>query len=101
MPWNIHVFTQPQQTDSHSCPPQKLKLSQKSQVIFKKKTNVGNPIAQHGHPFHTHAKGKTAHLLWVIAHGTENSRVHHACAQNFKPTRILAHPTSRAFAQKT
>ena len=44
---NFRLFTSPS------------KLSQKTQIIFKKELDIIDAVFEHGYSFHTHPKGKT------------------------------------------
>ena len=75
-------------------------MAQKADVVFRKKAQVVDAVAQHGNPLDTHAKGKAGKLFRVDPYISQHIGVHHARAGNFYPAGVFAHVTAFALADE-
>ena len=53
--------------------------TQKAQIIFKQKSNIGYAIAEHGNSLNTHAKSKTSIFFTIVTAGRKYFWINHAC----------------------
>src|SRR5581483_9891239 len=77
-------------------------LLQEADVVVVEQAQIGNPVLEHGDPFHTHAEGEALNLLWVVAvvpHVLEHIRIDHPGAQDLDPCRALAQRAALAVSR--
>ena len=58
-------------------------LSQKSQIILKKQSDIVNPILQHRDSLYPHAESESRKFLRIVADKMEHLGIDHAGAEDF------------------
>src|SRR5580658_10397153 len=79
------------------------KLLQESNIALKEVLQIVHPILQQREPVHAHPEGESGDFLRVISvvlHKLKHVRIHHAAAQHFNPSRLLAR-TARSIIRPT
>ena len=75
-----------------------MELAQESRVVFREETKVVDTVLKVGDALHSHAEGVARVDFGVNAAGFEVVRIHHATAQDFHPSRVLAEGAALATA---
>ena len=65
-------------------------MPEKPAVVFKKQSDVGNAVLQHGDTFKTEPESKSFVLFRVITDIDKHGGIHHTGTENFQPAALSA-----------